>query len=262
MIKSFLEIMDTSEESVREFTAACNDLVNSKYILSDMKITAVLQRLAKSKLLYLTLENCMRGFKFRIELDKTRVVDGNGVERIVMPRERKTFVALAFCLLYSFDTKQTPLKRFLDTYYTSEISINNQYEEFCHAIVKPFAQKILEEYLGEPDPELEMSSTSPVEPEQKPIKVTVNDDGVTALTICVNKMMHAISLNIMIDDSEREALSTLCESFKATISTKSRESIINIYSGFKSAMADSSFAEILDAERRELKELIIGYVMN
>lgn len=205
--------MDDSKECINEFNAACEEMIKSKYIVADKKITRILQSIAKSRILYTIIENSMVDFSFAEQLKESRQVDSYGRGLFILPRKRRNFIALVFCLLFSFDTRQTDLRTFIDSFYYSEISVNNEFYDFCDAVMTPFYNYINEEFndmcgQNAKSPYISFSG-----------EVASANDGVAAVNVANQPLNNVTNSNI--DSEEIDLLRSNMDEIIATVKLES-----------------------------------------
>ncbi len=154
MNKDMKKYMTDSEESFGDFMLACDDLINSKYILAEGKIAALLQKIAISKPTYALFESVLKGFDFNYEFKQAKRRTANGGETVVMPLSARKTVALVFCLLLDFDTRRYPLRNFLHAFFYSD-NTNWEYSAFVKDVLVPFREAVQAVYEGRADEEEE-----------------------------------------------------------------------------------------------------------
>ena len=114
----------------------------SKFIMSQQKIAQVLSSIAESENLYATVEYCLQGFDFDLEL-RLATLKNEGECELIIPANSKTAVALVFCLLSQFDLGKSDFTEFLTKYY-SQLDILTAYEVFCETIILPFQKSFFD----------------------------------------------------------------------------------------------------------------------
>ncbi len=115
-----------------EFLFACSDLKNSKYILAESKITALLKAVADNKQLYSMFAAALYGFDYS-EVFGECVSDNT----FVLPSDPKIAIAMVFRILVDIDGGKMTLRNFLEAYFYSE-SINESFARFVLEVIVPF----------------------------------------------------------------------------------------------------------------------------
>jgi hypothetical protein len=131
----------SSEQSIKlkEFTAACNELIKGKFVLADIKIAKILKTIANSEDIYNLLEECMINFNYRHEIGKCFVKSGVEGKQFTLPPESFKLIPLVFCLLVSLDSKTADLNEFLNTQFPAVIGQNEKYTQFANVVINPSA---------------------------------------------------------------------------------------------------------------------------
>ena len=103
-------------EDIASFKAAADELIGSKYILAEKRISDLLKTIAENAGLLNLFKTALQGYNYSVEFNKSRVAS-KGKVRLVLPKNQARKIAYVFCLLMEFDTKKRSLKQFLDEYY-------------------------------------------------------------------------------------------------------------------------------------------------
>lgn len=147
------------------FNRACDDVIQSRYIIAEGKIALLLQTIAANKYLYEFFKNAVDGFDFRYEYTRSQIPDGRR-NSLVLPSNPVKLTAYVFCLLMDFDTRRILLRDFLHEFFYSELGANVEYERFVIDIMVPFKHSV-NRLLGEKD--------EPVAEEQNPTHAVFAD---------------------------------------------------------------------------------------
>ena len=118
-------------ESLRRFSVSCMDLVTSKFILADAKISVLLQCIAEEQQLCDIITEALRNFDYEGTL---AACCKDGV--FELPNDARSSIALIFCLLFDFDTKKRELSDFLKAYFGG--NSNQAMFDFGHRVIKNF----------------------------------------------------------------------------------------------------------------------------
>ena len=186
MPKTLLDIQIAGDECLVEFESACQELIHTKYILAEKKISLLLQTIAKHKNLYALISNCVQDFDFKHELEIAKAAaSGRG---LVLPQERKKLVAFVFCLLLSFDTNQTDFKKFLHTFYFEAQGPGTEYERFASEAIGAFSQAVASLYYKEADEPLYKAAPPPPPPNQETVYTQTREQQNYAQTLYAQTM--------------------------------------------------------------------------
>ena len=247
MNRDMKKYMTDSAESFEEFLIACDDLINSKYILAEGKIAALLQKIAISKPTYALFESVLQGFDFNYEFTLAKRRNAVGAYTLVLPSDDRRLAALVFCLLLEFDTTSCDLQSFLDVYYYGDTPAN-EFAMFVRDMIVPFKQAISSLYYDggvlsgggdERLPEGEAASA----PRLPVGNATDINSLFTDLTAMSDKLHEAELAQSDFDD----AVVSLTGLSRA-LSAADRDGIRLAYTAFKRTVSSLDALEILDEQ--------------
>ena len=104
------------DDGLDAFIAACDDLMSTKFLLAERKISALLATIAASERLYGLFKQALNGYNRQVEWKKSIVTVG-GRSKLVLPQTQSRLLAYAFCLLMEIDTGKKSLRLLLDEYF-------------------------------------------------------------------------------------------------------------------------------------------------
>lgn len=164
-----------SLNDIEAFTNACDNMINSKYILVDRRLGDVLKSIASTKEVFNLISECMVNFSFERELEAAT----SRIGKIILPEEPHKTIAFIFCLLNLLDDKKINFNQFLNKYYSGEEGSAGPYANFCNKVVLRFKNVIIATLLGEKVPEIEEKE------EIKTAPVNFNNELIERLTFLV-----------------------------------------------------------------------------
>ena len=129
--------MLTRESSIENFDSAMDELINSKYILADGKIGAVLKIVAQSRILYELFEYVTAGFDYQAA-KSVCFVAGDGRGKFRLPQKDEDLLALCFLLLMEIDSGKEDVIAFCEKYFPSGEGMQKSYMEFAEQLLRPF----------------------------------------------------------------------------------------------------------------------------
>ena len=131
-----LESLSESDEAVKAFVAACNSMCDAKFLLSERKISDLMQTIAAYPRLYEIFKNALQGYNRQAEFHKSKTKVG-GRSKLVPPQNQTKLIAYVFCLLLEIDTGKRALREFLDDFFY-HTNPNEEFALFCSALIVPF----------------------------------------------------------------------------------------------------------------------------
>lgn len=134
--------MLTRERSLAIFLSATDELINSKYILADSKVGAILKSVAQSRMLYETFEYVTYGYDYSAA-KSVCFVDGG----VSLPQKDEDVLAFVFLTLMEIDAGREDVMRILNDYFGGDNGMQNAYAAFADKMLKPF-RDIAEKTFG------------------------------------------------------------------------------------------------------------------
>lgn len=122
---------------VVDFINSCNDMIDGKFILADVKIRNILSIIENSEELIKFIGNCTVNFNFERELQRAEVKNSFNGGTFVPPSEPNTLIAMVFCLLVSFDSKRIDFYQFIQRNFET-LAPNGEYANFAKNMLVPF----------------------------------------------------------------------------------------------------------------------------
>ncbi len=144
-----METETTNNESIINFINACNDLVDGKFILADIKISKILKSISQSTEIYNLIAESMINYDFDAEFEKAVVKNEQGVEKFELPEDVEKLIPLVFCLLVEIDSKRINLNDFIKAQFPLVNNQNEEYHAFAKTIIIPFRNAIAEIFGAE-----------------------------------------------------------------------------------------------------------------
>lgn len=126
--------MLTRERSLANFISATDELINSKYILADSKVGAILKTVAQSRMLYETFEYVTDGYDYAAAKSVCFAAGASA-----LPQKSADALAFVFLFLMEVDAKREDVIRVLSDYFDADkVGMQTAYADFVEKILKPF----------------------------------------------------------------------------------------------------------------------------
>ncbi len=131
-------------EQLDLFLDRTRELVDSTYILADVKIAGVLKAIASSETMVAIFQNCLSGFDYYAAKKKylvpSKFVKDKG--EFILPQNSRELLAFIFTLLVDIDGNRISLGEFINTYFFEDGSFSSGYSAFINAMIKPFRNSV------------------------------------------------------------------------------------------------------------------------
>ena len=141
-----IKVSNEELSKIAQFVASCDDMINGKFILADVKITKVLNMIAGSEELYRYISECMVGFDFVREYHRAEVKNNLNGGSFAAPSEPEKLVAFVFCVLVECDAKRFDFYNFINENFGKEGKANS-YNAFATTLLVPF-KEIIANHFG------------------------------------------------------------------------------------------------------------------
>lgn len=131
----------TSEKvnsNITNFINACNELIEGKFILADIKISKILKIISETTEIYNLIAESMINYDFDREFEKCVIKDEKGSERFELPMENEKIIPLVFCLLVEIDSKRINFNDFIKAQFPFANNQNEEYSSFAKTLIVPF----------------------------------------------------------------------------------------------------------------------------
>lgn len=135
----------SKQEELQVFLEANEDLINSKYILSEIKIVNVLKSIASSETILALFKNSMVNFDYAVAkekyLVKNKLFSGDRGE-FVCPTNARELLAFVLSLLMDIDAKRINFGEFLNKYFFEDGSYSASFSQFVQNVIRPFCDTV------------------------------------------------------------------------------------------------------------------------
>ena len=132
-----MELSTEELSKISAFVNSCDDMINGKFILADIKILKILNMIANSEPLSRYIQECMIDFDFNREFSRAEVKNRFNNGHFTIPTEPNKLVAMVFSLLVEFDKKHIDFYSFINNNFAT-LTKGGEYENFAKTLLVPF----------------------------------------------------------------------------------------------------------------------------
>lgn len=240
------------------FNFLCDELLNSKFIVAEIKITKMLKFIANSDVFVEEFEKCLEEFNYEFEYQKAKVptTDPEKHSRydFLLPIEATKKVALIFRILYDIDTKRLDLHNFIREFYVAGDEPFSGFQSFLEKIIKPFKNNINYLITGvEAIPEVEVV----------PIKEDMKLEERYLIDIAeIIKKIHQIieSSDKELKNGQKEEMLIVANGFANSLLTLNPEQILVCWVGLKNTL--QSYKKLTSYLKKIQEKLINSGLFN
>ncbi len=136
--------MKYTEAEIKPFIDACEDMVRSKFILIDKRISSILKAIATTKPVYNAIAEAMINFNWTASWKSATQKAGE----LIIPDETSKIVAFVFCLLKNIDSGTININDVLVKYCSNDEDRRSPYTVFCEKTIVPFKALLVSKLVG------------------------------------------------------------------------------------------------------------------
>ena len=137
-----MQYTDIEKNNLKNFFTACNEMINGRFILSDIKISKILNSIANSNVLYDLFAKAMVDFNYKTEFRNAKVTNKTNGGYFVLPDDENRIIALVFCFLIDVDNSRINLQNFINENFYSADGYNISYSNFALNVLVPFKNSV------------------------------------------------------------------------------------------------------------------------
>lgn len=224
----------------------CYKLIQSKFLLAQPSISAILKCIINSPDLYDFTRECLENIDCANELAKATLTKEGS---FILPKSKRVTVALITYLFNQFDSNEIDLMEFVAYYYNQDT--NEGFDDFCAEIVLPYITAFEELYFKNVNSEISDSNEVAVEQIQP-----INSEVIEMSDYLLKKILTEIQALNNISDKDRENYIAVVEGLMIAISNIDRKIIKAIFIGMKSLFAKQ---RKINRSVKELNKLFKSY---
>ena len=228
---------------ISAFIDSCDDMINGKFILADVKILKILNMIASSEPLYRYIQECLIDFDFSREFSRAEVQNRLNNGNFVPPVEKEKLVAMVFCLLVEFDKKHLDFYSFISNNFAT-LTPGGEYGLFAKTLLVPF-KNIIAEHFGltngasnvEVAPEPAQPQTEEiqevVEEENEPVVEKTEMDKIwDNIPVLVDSLIRTIMLDRKIKQDLKNSLEYILKSIKYSLKYNDMRLVASLVTSF------------------------------
>ena len=236
------------------FSEKVNDLLTSKFIISEKRITDLLKFVVSTQSLTVPLRKTIKDFSYAAEFARNKLIlsDEPGAVRskLSLPVDRGRLFAFVFCLLAEFDTHKREFSSFVMEYFYDE-DINFAYEKFLDEVIRPF-KKAGEYILKDVDPDsLDSQPLKDGEEFFKAERVYISSPSYEKIITSLHFFKKKLDAEIPASSADKAEAKEVADGLTYALMSKNPKLIRLMWLAFKSACERFKGAEKFVADIKE-----------
>ena len=266
-MSEFDKFIVSGDEPVAEFSRACEEMANVKFILAERKISELLMIIATSEKLSAVVARAAAGFDFAETLKSSRIKTGKR-HSLLPPVGRKELIAFAVNLLYAFDVRAVPLQEFLEEYFYSANGVNFSFSLFVHSIVLPLRDNLVgaieDEAAAACVEDLKPRSESAPVPDTSPEPAAeetayLPEDAVIDIIDRLADICDLAKASGEMTDAEMKDLYAVAGGLADAVKRREPTLVRSLMTGFAAVIRAGRMADKLGEKASELDETLLHY---
>lgn len=137
-----MNITNEEKPKIKQFFDAVNEMIDGRFILSDIKVANILKAIANSEVLYNFFAEKLVGFNFKREYHDSLCSNSQNGGYFHMPEDENRVVAYTFCFLLDVDNGKINLQNFVTDNFYSADGYNISYSNFALIMLIPFKNSV------------------------------------------------------------------------------------------------------------------------
>ncbi len=140
-----MEVKQENFELIEGFTNACNEIIDGKFILADMRIANLFKFIDNQPELCDLFSRALQNFNFEKEVTKCKITNDAMGHYFRLPDDNVKIIALVYSILQDANTNKMDLYAFVNTYFSEDINGKtvSAYSNFCLKLIAPFRDIVI-----------------------------------------------------------------------------------------------------------------------
>lgn len=205
-----MEVKQENFDLIEEFTQSCNEIIDGKFILADMKIANLFKFIDGKHVLCDLFSRALSGFNFDKEFAKAKMSNGINGHIFRMPDDNVKIIAMVYSLLQDANFKKIDLYTFVNTFFEGgqEGNTNLAFNNFCLNVVVPFRDTVISALEDK-------FEIAPVEKNLEPEIIDEEDiDAFEKLELIIDQILDSINYEPKIKEEQKQELYIVLKGLK------------------------------------------------
>lgn len=243
-----MEVKQENFELIEEFSQHCNEIIDGKFILADMKIANLFKFIDGKTVLCDLFARALNGFNFDKEFAKSKISNGLNGYIFRMPEDNVRIIALVYSLLQDANFKKIDLYSFVNTYFEGGQSGNTNlaFNNFCLKVVVPFRDTVISALEDK-------FEIAPADKNLEPEIITEDEvlDGFEKLELIIDQILDSINYEPKIKEEQKQELYIVLKGLKQAARMRSLTLIGSIAIGLDYLIKKVKSAKYFYAELQD-----------
>ena len=247
-----MEVKQENFELIEGFTKCCNEIIDGKFILADMKIANLFKFIDGQEELCDLFARAMQNFNFDKEFTKCKLTNDTMGHFFRLPEDNVKIIAIIYNILQDANTNKMDLYGFINTYFSDETDAktNSAYANFCLKIIVPFRDTVVSA----------LQDKFEIAPMEKNLQIDLDAsmelDAFSRLELIIEQILQTVKYEPKIKKDKKEELEIVLKGLKQASNMHSLSLIGAIAIGLDYIIKNVKSARLYYAELQDcLNEL-------
>lgn len=157
-------------DGLENFLNSCDEFIQGKFILADIKISKILRAISTSKEIYNLMAESLINYDFKKEYTALKAQADEQGKDFSLPSDAQSIISFVFAMLVEIDSKRIDFSDLLSTTFPYATSQREEYAMFSQKFILPFKNSVARVFGIMPNGEEKIEESTPNVLEDKPIK--------------------------------------------------------------------------------------------
>ena len=152
-VGGYMEQFYTKPDGLDNFLNACDEFIQGKFILADIKISKILRAISTSKEVYNLMAESLINYNFKKEYSELKRLSDEQGKDFALPKDTQSVISFVFAMLVEIDSKRIDFSELLSTTFPYATSQREEYAMFSQKFITPFKNAVSKMFGVVPDGE-------------------------------------------------------------------------------------------------------------
>ena len=124
------------------FLNSCDEFIEGKFILADIKISKILRAISTSKEIYNLMAESLINYDFKKEYNALKKQADEQGKDFSLPNDAQSIISFVFAMLVEIDSKRIDFSEFLSATFPYATSQREEYVMFSQKFILPFKNSV------------------------------------------------------------------------------------------------------------------------
>lgn len=155
-------------DGLENFLNSCDEFIQGKFILADIKISKILRAISTSKEIYNLMAESLINYDFKKEYTALKAQADEQGKDFSLPSDAQSIISFVFAMLVEIDSKRIDFSDLLSTTFPYATSQREEYAMFSQKFILPFKNSVARVFGIMPNGDVSTEEAAPSVMDEKP----------------------------------------------------------------------------------------------